>query len=124
MKADRSEREVRSDLLTVRVGKAESSCTVSLAGELDMASAAALSGELERVEAEGPARITIDLSRLEFIDSTGIAVLVAAHHRLNGEAERLRLVRSGASAVQRVMEVTGLEEELPFVNPEEGVATG
>jgi anti-anti-sigma factor len=89
--------------------------TLALAGELDMANAATLSAELERAERDA-AKITIDLRELRFIDSTGIAVLVAAHRRLDGDDDRLRLIRSDADGVRRVLELTGLDRELPFVD--------
>jgi anti-sigma B factor antagonist len=109
--------EVRDGTLTLRVSGEGSAQTLALVGELDMANAATLATELESLEAAvGGEPITIDMSELEFIDSTGIAVLVAAYRRANGEGEsRLRFIRSHATGVQRVMDVTGLEKELPFV---------
>jgi anti-sigma B factor antagonist len=109
-------REVRDGMLSVRVSDDGQSHTVALAGELDMANAATLTAELERVEGEGAELITIDMRELEFIDSTGIAILVAAHRRLNADHERIRVVRSRASGVQRVIDVTGLEKEIPFIS--------
>ncbi len=110
-------REVRDGMLTLRVSIDARAQTLALGGELDMANAATLTHELETLEATaGSEPITIDLRELEFIDSTGIAVLVAAHRRANAEGEnRLRFIRSQATGVQRVMDVTGLEKELPFV---------
>lgn len=110
-------REVRDGMLTLRISSADAAKTLALVGELDMANAATLATELENLAATaGSEPITIDMSELEFIDSTGIAVLVAAYRRANGEGEsRLRFVRSRATGVQRVMDVTGLEKELPFV---------
>lgn len=110
-------REVRDGTLTLRVNNEGPARTLALVGELDMANAATLATELEDLEAAaGNEPITIDMSGLEFIDSTGIAVLVAAYRRANGEGEsRLRFIRSRATGVQRVMDVTGLEKELPFV---------
>jgi anti-anti-sigma factor len=110
-------REVRDGMLTLRVSVDAQAQTLSLAGELDMANAATLASELETLEAGASTEsITIDMRELEFIDSTGIAVLVAAHRRANAKGEgRLRFIRSQATGVQRVMDVTGLEKELPFV---------
>ena len=83
-----------------------------LVGELDLANAETLAAELEQTT-EG--ELVLDLSELEFIDSTGIALLVAAHRRLNsGDSDRFRLIASESTAVQRVMALTGLDAELPF----------
>lgn len=110
-------REVRDGMLTLRVSIDARAQTLALVGELDMANASTLASELETLDAQTDGEaITIDMRELEFIDSTGIAILVAAHRRANGEGEsRLRFIRSQATGVQRVMEVTGLEKELPFV---------
>lgn len=110
-------REVRDGMLTLRVSIDAQAQTLALVGELDMANAATLASELETLEAgSGTEPITIDMRELEFIDSTGIAVLVAAYRRAKAEGEsRLRFVHSQATGVQRVMNVTGLEKELPFV---------
>jgi anti-sigma B factor antagonist len=121
VKADGSNREVRDGTLTVRVSADGPSRIVAVLGELDMANTATLSVELQRAEDEDPATVTVDMTELEFIDSTGIAVLVAAHRRLNrGGKERLRLVRSRSTGVQRVMAVTGLDRALPFVAADPG----
>jgi anti-sigma B factor antagonist len=105
-----STREIQDGALTLRASEDDSICTLALAGELDMSNAPAFSGELQRLEASGTA-LRIDLSELEFIDSTGIAILVGVHHRLG---DRLSLVRSPAQAVERVLSVTGLDQGLPF----------
>ncbi len=111
---ERESRKVRDGALTVQISIDAAAWTVELAGELDMANAATLATELEQAESDGAKAITVDLRQLEFIDSTGIAVLVAAHRRANVDGEHLRFVRSRAIGVQRVMDVTGLDKELPF----------
>jgi anti-sigma B factor antagonist len=93
--------------------------TLALEGELDLANAATLAAELERAESDAAA-ITLDMRRLEFIDSTGIALLVSAHRRLNQAAERFQLVPSRSEAVKRVLGVTGVSAKLPFVSPDDG----
>jgi len=115
-----SEREMRDGTLSVRVRADGAKWTLTLAGELDRANAATLAAELERAEAEGAGSIVIDMRALQFIDSSGIAVLVAAHRRLNDGAERIQVVKSEAIEVQRVMDVTGLARELPLASAEEG----
>ena len=107
--------ELSDGMLAVRVDVDGSAQIIALRGELDMANAATFAAALEAAEAEAGS-ITIDMRELEFIDSTGIAVLVAAHRRLNDGRVRFRLVRSEAAGVRRVMEVTGLDRELPFVS--------
>jgi anti-sigma B factor antagonist len=108
-------RETTDGTLTVCISEVGPTLRLAVRGELDMANAATLAAALERADQEGTTSVVVDMSRLEFIDSTGIAVLVAAHRRLNEDGtERLRLVRSESVGVRRVMAVTGLDEELPF----------
>jgi anti-sigma B factor antagonist len=88
--------------------------TVSLFGELDLASAGDVQVELERVEASDAESIVVDLAGLTFIDSTGVRLVYNAHVRLGHEGGRLALLR-GSEGVQRLFQLTALEDQLPFV---------
>lgn len=85
-----------------------------LAGELDLSNAPSLELELRRVERERRS-VVIDMRALEFIDSTGIALLVAAHRRLNegAAAPRMTIVPSRNDAVVNVFAMTGIDRLLP-----------
>ena len=52
---------------------------VALHGELDLATARELELHLREIEATHPGRLVIDLTDLEFMDSTGLAVMIRAH---------------------------------------------
>ena len=87
---------------------------VSVRGELDLGTAPELQGPLdEAVAAKEP--LLLDLSRCEFIDSTGIALIVRTWQSLgDGEAAGGRVaICSGNEQVQRVLEITGLTREIP-----------
>lgn len=112
MKTNSSQREMRDGTLTVRLGENESRWTLELAGELDLANARTLSKAFDQAEASGGS-VRIDLTELEFIDSTGIAMLVAIHRKLGDD--RLSLQQSKTNAVRRVLALTGLDAELPFI---------
>jgi anti-sigma B factor antagonist len=104
--------EIQDGTLSIRILEEDPICTLSLFGELDLANAATLAAQLERSTAD---ELILDMSKLEFIDSTGIALLVGAHRRLNGDGEvRFRLVASESTSVRRVLGLTGLDSELPF----------
>jgi anti-anti-sigma factor len=49
------------------------------------------------------------------MDSTGIRILLSLHSRSRADGDRLLLLR-GAPAVQQVLEITGAERLLPFVD--------
>lgn len=103
--------EIQDGTLSIQIIEEDSVRTLALAGELDLANAATLAAQLEE---ETAGELVLDMSELEFIDSTGIALLVAVHRRLNGNgAVRFRLIASENPAVQRVMALTGLESGLP-----------
>ncbi|MDX6205041.1 MAG: anti-sigma factor antagonist [Frankiales bacterium] len=84
---------------------------ISVAGEIDMATVSGLRDALETALHQPDPRLILDLSRVDFCDSSGLAVLVAARRRLPAEAP-LRL--AGAQPiVARVLQVTGLAEVFP-----------
>jgi anti-sigma B factor antagonist len=87
---------------------------IGLLGELDIAGASTLEDELLRVEATDAAKIVVDLGSLDFIDSTGIRLIVMAADRCS-PGERLKLLR-GPRQVHRVFEITDLANRLPFAD--------
>jgi anti-anti-sigma factor len=89
--------------------------TICLIGELDLATADDVEAELKRVETTDASAIVLDLSELTFMDSTGVRLLVTAHARSRADADRLTLLR-GRPAVQRVMELSGVDVLLPFAD--------
>jgi anti-sigma B factor antagonist len=86
---------------------------LACSGELDMASAPALERELLDAESAGPARIVVDLSGVEFMDSTGLHLLLSAHKRSLERHHKLSLVR-GPRPVHRVFELTGTVDAFSF----------
>ncbi|HEX6153854.1 MAG TPA: STAS domain-containing protein [Solirubrobacterales bacterium] len=82
---------------------------LSVEGELDLSNAKTLEDALTEAFASDK-RILVDLGRLQFLDSTGIALLVAALGR--SDAERLSFVPSESSAVRRLLSLTGLDKRM------------
>jgi anti-sigma B factor antagonist len=106
-------RDICDGTLTVRRAEEGETHLISFCGELDLANAGTAEAELnEALEATGK-EVVVDLRELEFIDSTGIALLVAALRRSDGSS-RLRFVPDKSPAVARVLELTGIEEKLPL----------
>ena len=94
---------------------------VALVGELDLSTVAKVQEELRRVEASSPATLVVDLSKLTFLDSTGLRCIVTADERARAEGRRIVIVR-GPDAVQRVFAITRLEERLEMVYDVDSVA--
>jgi anti-anti-sigma factor len=99
----------------VKVGDLEHGVrTIFVRGELDLSTAPDLEGPLEQTLESGEGSVLIDLSQCEFIDSTGIALIVRAWQRLDrGEDGRNLVLCSQNDQVRRVLEITGLELSIP-----------
>ena len=93
---------------------------VAARGELDLSGAAILEAELERLAAEPElATVVLDMRGLEFMDSSGLRLVVLADMRAREAGRRFALVR-GSDTVHRVFEITRMSERLDFVErPEE-----
>jgi anti-anti-sigma factor len=64
--------------LQVEVDEASGSRVVRFVGELDMSTEGPASAEIERVQADPPRVVGLDLSGVRFIDSTGLRLILRA----------------------------------------------
>ena len=84
-------------------------------GELDLAATPLLEDALDAVCREnGVEGVVLDLSGLEFMDSSGLRCVVQADQRTRGRGLRFALVRGG-EPVHRVFEITRMTERLSWV---------
>jgi anti-sigma B factor antagonist len=104
--------ETRLDIEEERSGGSDA--RLRLAGELDLGTAPALRERLDGLTGDGRA-VRIDLSGLDFMDSTGVSLLIAASQQARDDGWRLELVRPQGEA-WRVIELTGIADVLPFVD--------
>lgn len=103
----------------VDVRDGDQAVIIAVTGELDLASSPALEEELERGSAAGAELVIVDLRQLEFMDSTGLSVLVRAHQRMTDAGKRFAVVQ-GPQQVQRLLSLTGVADRLTLVDaPEE-----
>ena len=79
---------------------------IQVTGELDLAVAGKLDEVLD-VAVDGAEMVLIDLERCDFIDSSGIAVILRAHHRMTERGLRLA-VHGPSDQVLRILSMTGL----------------
>jgi anti-anti-sigma factor len=107
----------------VEVRNADDTTVISVSGELDLASSPALDEELERVAQSEAQVVVVDLRNLEFMDSTGLSVLVRAHQRAEENGRRLGLV-NGSQQVQRLLTLTGVADRLTLTDVPEGLLGG
>lgn len=94
---------------------------VQIEGELDLA----VAGQLDEVltaAAESCERVLVGLQNCTFIDSSGIAVILRAHHRMEEDGHQLA-VYAPTDQVQRILSMTGLTANgLVFDSAEEALA--
>ena len=108
-------------LLTFDTTVADGRAVVELSGELDVSGAVALEAELERLaDQDGLHSIILDLGGLEFMDSTGLRLVVLADARARESGHAFALL-PGPPTVQRVFEITRMSERLEFVERPEDV---
>jgi anti-anti-sigma factor len=93
---------------------------LALAGDLDLATADEAEQAIIEAEEGPPPLLSLDLAELEFMDSTGLRVIISAATRAAEQDRRLVLVK-GPEVVQRVFEITRLAERLEIVDSVDGI---
>jgi anti-anti-sigma factor len=83
-----------------------------LTGELDLASVPLLEDRLSRL-AGAQVAVCLDLSRLEFIDSTGLHAVIRAMNEASANGWRLQIDRDLTPQVMRVFALAGCERLIP-----------
>jgi anti-sigma B factor antagonist len=92
---------------------------LGLHGELDLLGAPLLQQEIESAEIEATGIVVLDLQHLQFIDSAGLRVILAAHERSQQQGQEFALTR-GTEQVQRLFAIAGVSEHLRIIlSPDE-----
>lgn len=107
----------------VDVRRNGSAAVVTVSGELDLASGPQLEAELDRLTAPETRVVVLDLRRLDFMDSTGLSIIVRAHQRMVEEGGEMGLVK-GSQQVQRLLDLTGVADRLRLVDSPEELLDG
>ena len=82
---------------------------VTISGEIDLYTAPRLHGELVALIADGkPARVVVDMSGVEFCDSTGMNVLLSCLRQARERGGELELA-APRPAIKKILQVTGLD---------------
>ena len=89
---------------------------VRVLGEMDLSVIGRVDREMRRAEATDAAGIMLDLDQLEFLDASGIRLLLQLSARSQSNGGRLSIRRAQSHQVQRVLELTGVGDVLPFVD--------
>jgi anti-sigma B factor antagonist len=108
-----------NDHFQIAVHGEDRATVIAVSGELDLASSPALEQALARVNGSDTELVILDLRELEFMDSTGLSVLVKANQHALETGKRFGLVK-GSSQVQRLLSLTGMDERITVADtPEE-----
>ena len=103
------------DQFSIEVSDVDGAGVLALAGELDLSSGSTLEQALERLLSGDARQVIVDLRQLEFMDSTGLSILIKAQQRAEQGGKRLALVK-GPPQVQRLLTLTGVAERIPFAD--------
>lgn len=86
---------------------------IAIRGELDLSTAPDLEAPLDAAVNGGEDSVLIDLAECAFIDSTGIALIVRAWQRLDGDGSPGLAICAPNEQVRRVLDVSGLDQSIP-----------
>ncbi|MGI9185699.1 MAG: STAS domain-containing protein [Solirubrobacteraceae bacterium] len=90
------------------------SLVLSITGELDLNTVDTLTRQVGQYVQAATTSLTLDLSELTFMDSSGLALLIALSHRSEQDTWQLRLIPSRHEAAMLVLRATGADAALPF----------
>ncbi|HEX3752104.1 MAG TPA: STAS domain-containing protein [Streptosporangiaceae bacterium] len=111
------------DQLRVSVSGGDSYIVVTLAGESDVYTYDQLRGALETEAGRGIALLVVDLAGLEFMDSTGVQVLLDVRVLMHDRGGKLVLARP-QNTVARVLNLVGADQLIPvYPSVEEAIGT-
>jgi anti-sigma B factor antagonist len=109
--------------LDVDTSTRDSATVLSLRGEIDVYTSPRLRQALIDLIAQDATNIVVDMEKVDFLDSTGLGVLVGGLKRVKAKAGSLKLVVT-QDKISKIFEITGLTKVFPiFSTVDEAVAT-
>jgi anti-sigma B factor antagonist len=100
--------------LQIDIGHQDGATVLSVAGEIDLATASMLDDSITAAFESGTEDdVIVDLDRVSFMDSSGLQVLLS--HIFSEQNGRRIRVTKGSPQVYRLFEVSGMVDQLPFI---------
>jgi anti-anti-sigma factor len=99
----------------ILVERDEGGVALHLTGEMDISCEDAFAATVGTCIADGANEVRVDLSRLTFIDSSGLRMLIELWHKSRKNGLDLSMVQ-GTGQVRRTMEIAGLDRLLPILD--------
>ena len=100
-----------ADELRVEIEESPQAWSVVVRGEVDIGSAPQLEAVLDDVIARGALLVVLELEHVDFLDSSGLRVILAAANRLR-DVEGSLVIGGASTAVLSVLEITGVIDRL------------
>jgi anti-anti-sigma factor len=99
------------ELASLFVWHREAVVVAAIAGELDIANAGELEGEIAQAVGNDADGLVLDLAGLTFMDSSGVHVLFHLAERLRTSGRRMAVIAPPGSAPRRLLELSGPEPQ-------------
>ena len=97
--------------LTVEVASQGDEVVLVLVGELDPHTAPILRSSVDDAVSDATATLVLDVAGLQFIDSSGLRVIISAHKTMDERGGRL-VLRAPTDNTRRLLDITGLADHV------------
>ena len=98
----------------LEIDQAETAVVARLGGEVDLSNAGSITDQLLDAMDNAAARLVLDLSCTNYLDSSGVRMIFELAHRLRTRRQELRIVVPDESNVKRVLMLTEVERMVPM----------
>jgi anti-anti-sigma factor len=104
-----------SELVDVVINDRDGVVIAQVSGELDIAGASRTGDAISEAVSTAARGLVVDFTQLEFIDSSGVAMLFSLARRLGGRRQQLRVVAPEGGPVGRVLDIVEFDRAAPVV---------
>jgi anti-sigma B factor antagonist len=98
---------VSADVLEIELSESDGRTVVRLRGDLDASTSPRLFAQFAQLSRHGITHLELDLTRLEFMDSSGLSVVVAEHKRAKADGGGLVILYPNRRVI-RLFQLSGL----------------